>query len=324
MHLIWFCAGIFFLNGLLNAGIEYVVTAAPQDNRFLLLSIVFFVAAALASARGVRTPATTLSALQGILKTQPGTTLALLLSSAIGLSATFIANQTALGASRNQFVDYSLTPLITLGVGYLFDSRTPIPRQLMFGIVGCLVGMLFILFSLFSIPEECLERISFSYACKLLLPSIHWQSLALGIACALASSLCGALNLLFTRRLSQSAPAEVILPIRLLPPGVVLLGIAVFSCDKLTVSGFGVSMSIGLAVLLFLFFWFLYSLLKGETLARIAPFLFLIPVSTFLFSLYPFQLRGLPCIPGLEWFGMAVIVGALALIEFGGRLKRRA
>ena len=134
----------------------------------------------------------------------------------------------------------------------------------------------------------------------------------------MGSSLCAAFSLLFVRELSQEVWPEAILLVRLLPSGIVLLMFVKIQdrCGWRT-DRKGITLSLILGTLLFFELWLILFLFKANTLVAVAPFLFLIPLFTFLLSLYPFKLRRFDQISWYELGGMALIIGALAVTEAG-------
>lgn len=131
---IW-CALIFFINGLLNVLAEWAGKFQSfKDNSIFHYGLMFIFAAIFATIalliRSAILEVETQISWQIVFAV-----LLLMITSTIGLPSTFIATRSALGASRNQFVDYSTTPLFTLIVGHLFDS--PASELFLFSLRYC-------------------------------------------------------------------------------------------------------------------------------------------------------------------------------------------
>ena len=303
---------VFFLGASLNVGFEWTGKISKDDNVLFLLAAMFGIAAAFAALASMLKIGVSPNAARGLSPNAINRwSFLLIISTSIGLPCSFIATRSALGASRNQFVDYSLTPLSTLAIGYLLDDEISNSRYLAVGIAACLIGCVAMVSSLWRVAPE--GQSSWPFGLNLT------GSLLLGISCAIISSISGALSLLFMHRLGSSHDPEVVLWMRLTPCALVLLALGVISSNqKIYISIDGIFISCCLGFLLFVYMWLLFVLLRKQTLVAIAPFLFLIPLFTFLLSLFPFRFRKFDDVPRFEWYGMSLVIVGLALVE-GGR-----
>jgi drug/metabolite transporter (DMT)-like permease len=203
-RILWLCVFIFSLNGLLNGGVEWIKTATPDDTKLVLLGFIFITAAGLAGAAfGLeRKSGDTFRVVTNKVEVRLLLFL-LVLTSVIGLPSTFFASESVLGSSKNQFIDFSMTPVFALIAGYLFENRvSSTSRYLLWGVFGCALGSIFILLSLSDPATD-----------SVLWPE-NWtrgESLTLGIVCAIMSSVSGALTLLFVRKVSQYVSSSFIL-----------------------------------------------------------------------------------------------------------------
>lgn len=283
--------------------------SASKDNPLLLFGLVFIFAAIFAGVGIVlRGSASKFIDVVAGRNFSP-TLMYVVICSTIGLPTSLISSRTALGASRNQFIDYSLGPLFILAIGYLLFGQKDTSKSLYVGIAVSMFGSLLVFNSLWHVADD---RPAWPTKWS------SYKSLWLGIACAILSSLCGALNLSFLSELAKQMAPEVILLFRLAPSGIVLLIIGLLTeRTNWRVSAYGTFLSFLLSILIFLFFWILIVLLEKEAVIKIAPFLFLIPLFVFFFSVYPFRTRKWERIPRMELAGMALIIGGLAVIEFG-------
>ena len=152
--------------------------------------------------------------------------------------------------------------------------------------------------------------------------------MALGVAGASISSICASLSLVLARCLMFHLDRRVVLVVRLVPMGpclflVGLLWTAFVVSERHDgpgtggpfLSGQGWRVALVFGGLVFLQFFLLYSLLSTEHVARIAPYLFLVPIAVFVFSLLLGTER-IDKTPFREWGGMALILVGLALAEF--------
>jgi drug/metabolite transporter (DMT)-like permease len=243
----------------------------------------------------------------------------LVVTSAIGLPASFIALLSSLGAARSSWVDWGMVPVfvlvVSLAAGELKGRKAALVNA------GVLVAMLGCMLIAMSLGGQA-GATGGGRVTPWPLAGSRSGSLAIGVAAAVISAFCGALILQLVKKLrSAGLQTSLVLVLKLLPLGpLCLLAAYLLRNDDWSISPSMLGIAALNAVLMFVPLFTLYILLNRETVARVAPYLFLIPVFVSLLSLGFFHTREASSVPGMEWFGMALILPGLAWQEFGPAL----
>jgi hypothetical protein len=237
----------------------------------------------------------------------------LALAFAVQIPAYFVAVFSVLKASQVDFLDYGLVPVFAIIVSYAAERTvfvSSVPDG--FGKALCIGGVVML------IASQPLVDSSGGWPNRWEVDHSKW----LGLSCLLISSFCGAGSLQFARNLVHEVDRSYILTVKLVPIGVAF-PLAVLMIDRTALvfdrmhSFYGSLM--GLLVMMPLFL--LYGILKVNTVARFAPYLFLIPVMTLVLS-FVLRIRQSSDVPALEWSGMVVIFLGLLLSENAPRVVR--
>lgn len=232
----------------------------------------------------------------------------LMTTAVVGLPTALIAILTALGSARASFIDYATMPVFMILVGMMVREGGNLRSGTSsLGTLVCIAGCGMIILSMGPVDEA---RVIWPPGMSVA------GSLLLGVTCALTSALAGALSMQFARGLSEQLDPSFILAVKMLPVALLLLLISYLRGDSswsLDFESLSIAAFVGLFIFLPLFV--LYTVLRRETVRRIAPYFFVIPLAVFALNLFPFRLRQIDKIPLLEWLGMGCILGGLAVLE---------
>jgi drug/metabolite transporter (DMT)-like permease len=290
------CVGLFAVNGGLNAGIGWFHAAHQERLGPAMFVSAAFMSVAAAAVIRARRPLRVNTA-------SPGTKawlFCVIVSTAIGLLSWYFYLSSALGAARATFVDYALVPVFAFLMSLAFEPAVASKWRPAATIAIGLVGSVLVILGTRGTSGNA-----------------HGGTVVAGIGWTLASSFCGALNLHIARRIADAVEGAILVMLRLAVTALFAVGLAWWTSSPL-VHGTALAYAVGLGAVIFGFFFALYALLQRETLSKISPYLFLIPVSTFVFSL-TFGTRRVQDTTPLDWLGMALIVSTLVWSEWKAR-----
>jgi drug/metabolite transporter (DMT)-like permease len=290
------CVGLFAANGAVSAGLHWFHAMHREH-----LGPAMFVSAAVMSAGAVAM----LRARRPLRldTSHPHTKvwlLAAIVSTALGLLSWYLYVTSALGATRGTFVDYASVPVFAFLIALALEPTAATGWRSVGTIVLGVTGSVLMLLA----ANDPSGR--------------HGGSVVAGIGWTLVSAFCGALNLHIARRIAYAVEGAVLVMLRLAVTALFAVALASWRAGTPFVHGNYLAHAIGFGAVMFGFLFVLYGLLQKETVSRISPYLFLIPVATFVFDVLLGTHR-LAETERLEWLGMMLIVAALIWNEWWQR-----